>query len=1282
MAVNQSLTPYFDDHAEDKKFLKILFKPGYSVQVRELNQLQTLLQEQIKRLGTHIFKNGSAVLRGTQHYDNELKSVKLSGTISETMLTSWIDTVVVDQANADNQLKVITWMKFDDEYYLVYKGIQPLTIPTNIVRLNETGTDNEYVTVTTGTVENDCAIFGVDEGVYFAGGYFIKVDKQLVTLNLFSNEFTGYVGFLVDEKVVTINDDSSLLDNASGTPNFAAPGADRLAIDLILTQYDNPLVFPANFISLAEINSGVLKQPVQPEVKYNVLDDQLARRTYDESGDYFTKPFQVELLEHQGTVISGTISVTSGTNTVLGAGTKFLSEMAVDSTLRIGTDMIPIAAIVSDTQLTLARNYLGTTLTDYQAMVKNEYQFTANILSGAGYVRGYEFATSDSTPLTINRGRHSIDVDNVSLYMNYGNHVYVNTLKGEFNISAIEPVDLHMSSSVINSTTKIGTARVKQIDYVTSTLFDMYLFGVSMSAVSGQCSGNATTFDSIILHSGALATDELYVGSYVKLTNDTPLGISDTFSRKIIAYNGSTKVATLDRPFLLKPTTSTTFTITYNPASIRAVSSANSSAIVDGQSRKTRSFGAVSYKETEFAENDQALNTLVFKTLHSAIVPKAHPTQAITGITYSYSKTFSTLSWTGSPGNYSTVISLGAGSSVFVSSANITLTGADAAKYFIAADANGVITLSSVVISASGKTATLYTAAGSAPATTNVLAKIYSGITTAKQRAIIRPELINGIPSLSGSSWISGNGKTQVYQDVGGTPTGMIALITPNKTPGEADNLYVSAVHKLQGDFEARFGYFTSNVDSSKMSFKVIDSSNPADFNDPSKDITSSYVLDDGQTANYWGHAKLILKDNYPVPTSSTILVGVTMFVDGTAAGTTGGYYSLDSYIQTLSVGDATYNNAYEMIPYFEANTGTVALRDCIDFRPTLKHCVNSSSSASDWNSIILPYSDQTLLMNYSYFIGRKDKVVININRQFTHIQGDPSVAPRTPREGATDLLLYELTIPAYTFFTKDIGVRTMNYKRYRMQDIGNLEKRIENLEYYSSLSLLEKETKNMSIKDTQTELEMFKTGFLVDSFTSHRIGDVVDEDYDCSVDVSKGELRPAFYQVYQEAEISELSATTTPIRHVADRVVTLPYSIEYIINQANFSNYHTVNPFNTTQYVGKMQIDPESDVWVDTSKNPTPLSANLYGENDGWTNGKRYGFGTEWGSWNTKVTSTDSKEQIKIPERDVDVTINMNISQSQTNKTITKPDGTTEVVQSTTVTMNPVQTVTTNYKV
>jgi len=53
------------------------------------------------------------------------------------------------------------------------------------------------------------------------------------------------------------------------------------------------------------------------------------------------------------------------------------------------------------------------------------------------------------------------------------------------------------------------------------------------------------------------------------------------------------------------------------------------------------------------------------------------------------------------------------------------------------------------------------------------------------------------------------------------------------------------------------------------------------------------------------------------------------------------------------------------------------------------------------------------------------------------------------------------------------------------MKDIGKLDRRISNLEYYVALNLLEKDTETLQIKDA-AGLDRFKSGFMVDQFTGH----------------------------------------------------------------------------------------------------------------------------------------------------------------------------------------------------
>ena len=62
LSTDLNVTPYYDDYEDKKEYYRILYKPGFAVQGRELTQMQTILQKQITRFGRHVFKEGTIVI--------------------------------------------------------------------------------------------------------------------------------------------------------------------------------------------------------------------------------------------------------------------------------------------------------------------------------------------------------------------------------------------------------------------------------------------------------------------------------------------------------------------------------------------------------------------------------------------------------------------------------------------------------------------------------------------------------------------------------------------------------------------------------------------------------------------------------------------------------------------------------------------------------------------------------------------------------------------------------------------------------------------------------------------------------------------------------------------------------------------------------------------------------------------------------------------------------------------------------------------------------------------
>ena len=90
-----NLTPYYDDFTESKKFHRVLFRPSFAVQARELTQSQTILQNQVERLSDHIFEKGALVIPGEIGYDLNYYAVKLTSIDSTNTLAQFTNDTVV-----------------------------------------------------------------------------------------------------------------------------------------------------------------------------------------------------------------------------------------------------------------------------------------------------------------------------------------------------------------------------------------------------------------------------------------------------------------------------------------------------------------------------------------------------------------------------------------------------------------------------------------------------------------------------------------------------------------------------------------------------------------------------------------------------------------------------------------------------------------------------------------------------------------------------------------------------------------------------------------------------------------------------------------------------------------------------------------------------------------------------------------------------------------------------------------------------------------------------------
>ena len=318
-AKDLNISPYYDDFDPSNNFYKVLFKPGFPVQARELTNLQSIAQNQIETFGSHIFKEGSIVIPGAPTFDSAYYAVKLNptqfgidislytdqlvGKILEGQssgVTAEVDFVVLPNGNEVEDLTI--YVKYlnsgsTDSAIVEFIDGEVLFGQENIVYGNTTisaGTGVVTLISANATAIGSAAF--VSEGVYFIRGTFVNVSSQTLILDYYTNTPSYRVGLKIDEQIISAKDDPSLYDNASGFTNFAAPGADRLKITLTLTKKLLDDKNDQDFFEILRINKGQIRK-VKNKTDYNLIRDYLAERTYEESGNYAIDPFSISLVD-------------------------------------------------------------------------------------------------------------------------------------------------------------------------------------------------------------------------------------------------------------------------------------------------------------------------------------------------------------------------------------------------------------------------------------------------------------------------------------------------------------------------------------------------------------------------------------------------------------------------------------------------------------------------------------------------------------------------------------------------------------------------------------------------------------------------------------------------------------------------------------------------------------------------------------------------------------------------------------------------------------------------
>jgi hypothetical protein len=176
---------------------------------------------------------------------------------------------------------------------------------------------------------NPIIAVGISEGVYYKNGYFIKVDPHIVVVDKYERYPTKSIILKYTEEIITSDDDITLLDPALGSSNYFARGADRLKVSLVSESVDLTTAgkpdYNDEYIELVRYKKGIATF-LNEETQYSEIDNQIQKRAYDTSGNFFIQNFALIPYSVNNNSTSVVFSVSPGTAFVGGKEVKSISN--------------------------------------------------------------------------------------------------------------------------------------------------------------------------------------------------------------------------------------------------------------------------------------------------------------------------------------------------------------------------------------------------------------------------------------------------------------------------------------------------------------------------------------------------------------------------------------------------------------------------------------------------------------------------------------------------------------------------------------------------------------------------------------------------------------------------------------------------------------------------------------------------------------------------------------------------------------------------------------------
>ena len=1289
---NLNVAPYFDDFNASNDYYSVLFKPGYPVQARELNNLQSILQNQVEQFGQHFFKEGAKVIPGNTYYNKQYNGIQLESSFLGVPISNYLGQLVGSKITGLTSGVTATATKCvlgkDSEngnptLYVSYLGSDSTDNLQGIFADNELLTSSIDIisggtTIAAGepfgsTLVNNANITGsaftIKSGVYFAKGRFVEVSDQNILLDPFGITPNYRIGLFINESIINADMNPALNDNSRGFNNYSAPGADRLRITTSLIKKDLDDFDDNNFVQIATIENGVLKSQTT-STNYNILQDELARRTYAESGDYYVKPFGIGVKE--------SLNNYQGNN-----------------------------GIFNSDQLT------------YGGLIPSDDLGLYQVSPGRAFVKGYDVETISSTYLDFEKPRTTASLDDQGINYNTGATLKLNNTYGSPQIGIGNTYVLSLRDTRIGTAAtlpagkEIGLARVYDFDLESGSYdrsnqnvneWDLTLYDIQTvteitlnesitltvpSHIKGKYSG-ATAFIKSPVAAGVAVTVYDVKGDFIKNENFiidgventrvavavTNYGISDI--RSVFGNTNGPDMNTVGAAQTFSADTIQTPIISVGVATITAFNTTASVSISTIRSTSPNFPGQIKTGNlVRYSGNnsvDPVLGSVVSVgashinisgvTTVSGVAAGQLPSSllqvsdlAVVGA--DLQKARDTSFYTKLPKDNISNVDLTDASLVIRKTQNVNISGGQLAtaldaganetflpftveRYFLQRSdgTTEVLTSDKVQINAASTQLQIYGLGGNDDAVLVTTLKKLKPKSKVKIRNRVNTLLVDkstndssGITTLTANDGLTyGNypygtrvqdeeislnvpDAIQIYKVYESPSTSdpsapTLTLDSLTGPTGKTADLVIG--EKVTGKTSNACGYLAESVTNSQITFLP---QNEINFKEgetilfeesqvegvittvdaSSFDITSSFDSENGQKEDIYNYSLIRRKSDATAPNKKIKI-----------------YFS-NGYYQSTDDGDVTTVDSYSTFNYTTQIQSVNGIRntDLIDIRPrvsdyTVAESVRSplefygrTFNAAGNSAANILASDETIVTDFSWYLGRIDSIYVTKDGQFQVKTGVPSEKPEESGTVDDALKIAVASIPPYLYNTADVSLNFLQYKRYTMSDIGRLENRIKNLEYYTTLSLLEANTANIFLPD-QNGLNRFKSGFFVDNFTSFLSQSNLVA-YKNSIDIKLNELRPSHYttstdllmgpveNVSANADLAFAAPQGTNIKKTGD-VVSLSYNEVEYLQQVNGTRTESVTPFIVAFWGGNIDLTPASDNWVDTER----LGANI----------------------------------------------------------------------------------------